>query len=460
MIKSIDGAHPPLEFIPPNFNPLVLQVAKLVMPLWRKFRTPITQIQAENVEQLVELYQQFQGEKVRFLMAFRHPSTYDPFPIAHLIWQEVPQLARSKNMALASPMHFHFMYDRGIPLWAGKWLESLLPKLGGTPIVRGKIDRQGLRSARELFAKGQFPLAASPEGGTNGHNEIISPLEPGIAQLAFWCMEDLQKENRGDRVAILPIGIRYKYEKEEWDAVAALLTQMELDCGLSSLPIPGEPQHEAFTPSLASLYPRLIRLGQHLLSLMEDFYRRFYHRTLPDTAGETNDLTTRLPALLDMALQVAEEYFKLPSKGTVIDRCRRLEQAGWDRIYREDIENIEALSPLERGLADRVAEEANLRMWHMRLVECFVAVTGQYVREKPTFERFAETTLLVWDTIARIKGERPASRPELGKQSVQLTIGEPIWVSDRYDSYKTSRRSAIADLTQDLRSALEQTIAG
>ncbi len=442
MIKSIDGAHPPLEFIPPNFNPLMLQVAKLVMPVWRKFRTPITQINTENVEQLVELYQQFQGEKVRFLMAFRHPSTYDPFPISHLIWQEVPRVARGKNIALASPMHFHFMYDRGIPLWAGQWLESLLPKLGGTPIVRGKIDRQGLRSARELFAKGQFPLAASPEGGTNGHNEIISPLEPGIAQLAFWCMEDLQKENRGDRVAILPIGIRYQYEKEEWEAVAELLTQMELDCGLSNLS--GETGQEAFSSaSLPSLYPRLIRLGQHLLSLMEDFYRRFYHRTLPETPGEPNDLTTRLPALLDMALQVAEEYFKLPSKGTVIDRCRRLEQAGWDRIYREDIEDIEALSPLERGFADRVAEEANLRMWHMRLVECFVAVTGQYVREKPTFERFAETTLLVWDTIARIKGERPASRPELGKQSVQLTIAEPIWVSDRCGFLQ--KQSAIGD---------------
>ncbi len=458
MIKSIDGAHPALEFIPPCFNPLVLQVAKLGMPLWRQFRTPLTQIQTENVEQLVELYQQFQEEKVRFLMAFRHPSTYDPFPISHLIWQAVPQVAQEKNISLASPVHFHFMYDRGIPLWAGKWLEQLLPRLGGTPIVRGKIDRQGLRSARELFAKGQFPLAAAPEGGTNGHNEIISPLEPGIAQLAFWCMEDLQKENRSDRVAILPIGIRYKYEKEEWEAVAMLLTQMELDCGLP--PLSGEIQEDFSSSPLTALYPRLIRLGQHLLLLMEDFYRRFYHRTLVDAAGKTNDLPSRLPALLDMALQVAEEYFKLPSKGTVIDRCRRLEQAGWERIYREDIENIEALSPLERGLADRVAEEANLRMWHMRLVECFVAVTGQYVREKPTFERFAETTLLVWDTIARIKGERPSSRPELGKQSVQVTIGEPLWVSDRSNSYKSSRRSAIADLTQDLRTALEQTIAG
>jgi 1-acyl-sn-glycerol-3-phosphate acyltransferase len=458
MIQLVNGAQPALEFIPPNFNPLALQVTKLGMPLWRKFKTPITQIQTENVEQLVELYHQFQSDNVRFLMAFRHPSTYDPFPLSHLIWQVVPQVAQEQNISLASPVHFHFMYDRGIPLWAGKWLEHLLPNLGGTPIIRGKLDRQGLRSARELFAKGQFPLAAAPEGGTNGHTEIISPLEPGIAQLAFWCIEDLQKENRCDRVAILPIGIRYNYEREEWDAVAELLTQMELDCGLS--PLSGKSGEDFSSTPLKALYPRLIRLGQHLLSLMEDFYRRFYHRSLPDSVGDSLDLTTRLPVLLDMALQVAEDYFKLSSKGTVIDRCRRLEQAGWERIYREDIENIESLSPLERGLADRVAEEAHLRMWHMRLVECFVAVTGQYIREKPTFERFAETTLLVWDTIARIKGERPAFRPELGKQSVQVRIGDAISVSDRFESYKSSRRSAIANLTEDLRSALGQTIGG
>lgn len=192
---------------------------------------------------------------------------------------------------------------------------------------------------------------------------------------------------------------------------------------------------------------------------MEDFYRRFYHRNIPKKSAEEIELTSELPALLDEALKVAEEYFQVPAKGNVIDRCRRLEQAGWERIYREDIEDFEALSALERGLADRVAEEASLRMWHMRLVESFVAVTGQYVREKPTFERFAETTLLVWDTIARIKGEDPfLNRPELGPQRVKLTVGEPISVSDRAANYQEKRRSAIAELTKDLQTALENMI--
>jgi hypothetical protein len=164
---------------------------------------------------------------------------------------------------------------------------------------------------------------------------------------------------------------------------------------------------------------------------------------------------------LDAALQVAEQYFNLQPKGNLIDRCRRLEQAGWDYIYREDIKNIEALSPLKRGLADRIAEEANLRMWHMRLVESFVAVTGRYVLEKPTVERFAETTLLMWDMITRIKGGNPFRRPRLGKQWVQMTVGQPISVSDRWEAYQASRRGAkqaIADLTHDLQTALERMI--
>lgn len=197
---------------------------------------------------------------------------------------------------------------------------------------------------------------------------------------------------------------------------------------------------------------------------MENFYRRFYHENLPETApnpatADPNQaLAVRMNALFNVALGVAEEYFDLKPKGNLIDRCRRLEQAGWDYIYREDIDNVAAISSVEKGLADRIAEEASHRMWHMRLVESFVAVTGSYVKEKPTAERFAETTLLLWSVINKIKGGNPLSRPSLGKQRVQMTVAEPICVSDRLDAYKASRRSAVAELTSDLQVALEGTI--
>jgi hypothetical protein len=413
------------------------------------------------VETLVDLYQNFQTGKIRFLLAFRHPRADDPVCLAQLLSRLVPKIAFQRGIDLQWPIHAHFIYDRGIPLWAGHWIGWLYSRLGGTPIHRGKMDRIGLRSARDLFANGSLPMAAAPEGATNGHNGIVSPLEPGVCQLGFWCVEDLQKAQRSEEVLIVPIGIKYSYITPPWQELEQLLTELELDTGLARSPN----QIRSAAIDESSLYQRLYRLGEYLLVTMEQFYIRFYHQDLP-TASPTTAIPisnqaffARLNALLDVSLKVAEQYFNLQPKGSLIDRCRRLEQAGWDYIYRDDLKQPETLSPMERGLADRIAEEANLRVWHMRLVESFVAVTGQYVLEKPSAERFAETALLMWDMIARIKGENPFDRPNLGNQKVSLTVGEPISVSDRWEAYQGNRRmakQAIADLTQDLQAALER----
>ncbi|HAJ64441.1 MAG TPA: glycerol acyltransferase [Cyanobacteria bacterium UBA8543] len=469
----ISHALSPLEFIPPALNPLVLQATKQLLPFWMRSQTAITDIQADNAEILVDLYHQFQQCKTRFLIAFRHPSVDDPFCMAHLLWRIVPQVAKQQGISLQQPIHAHFIYDRGIPLWAGSKVGWLYSHLGCTPIQRGKADWRGLRCARDLFANSHLPMAAAPEGATNGHNDVISSLEPGIAQLGFWCVEDLLKADRSEQVVIVPVGIQYRYLDAPWKSIEQLLRELEAATGLpqeelkiEDLKIEGLNQ-----PFEASLYQRLYRLGEHLLSLMEEFYSRFYHKSVPTLSGVTppsleqesptsanEALGMRLQALLHVALQIAEEHFHLPPKGSLIDRCRRLEQAGWNYIYREDIKNIKALSPLERGLADRIAEEANLRMWHMRLVETFVAVTGRYVAEKPTVERFAETALLLWDTVTRIEGSNPLQRPRLGKQRVQMTVGQPLSVSERYLTYQESRRGArqaVAKLTQDLQNAME-----
>lgn len=452
-------AQPPLEFIPPALNPLVLRATQQILPLWMRSQTAITDIQATNVETLVDLYRQFQDSKTRFLIAFRHPSVDDPLCMTHLLWKLVPQVAKQQGVSLKRPIHAHFIYDRGIPIWAGDWVGWLCSRLGGTSIHRGKADWTGLRSARHLFAHSNLPMAAAPEGAVNGHNELISSLEPGIAQLGFWCVEDLLKAGLDQQVVIVPVGIQYSYLEAPWQGIEQLLSQLET---ISGIDVKIQSQD-------GSLYARLVHLSEHLLSLMEDFYTRFYHQKfstliedktlLQQSETPSNEhLSLRLKALLNAALQVAEEFFNLPPKGDLIDRCRRLEQAGWNYIYREDFKDIKNI---ERGLSDRIAEEANLRMWHMRLVETFVAVNGHYILEKPTAERFAETTLLLWDLVTRIKGTNPLHRPRLGKQRVQITVGQPLSVSERYPTYHASRqgaKKAVAQLTQDLQQALSSLI--
>jgi hypothetical protein len=426
-----------------------------------KQNSSIKSVETEGVEELVRAFQDFQAGKVRFLVAFRHPSADDAYCLMRLLWHDVPQMARQMGVTFSAPIHSHFIYDRGIPLWAGRWVGWLYTKLGGTPIQRGKVDRPGLKSARNLFANGQFPLAAAPEGGNNGHTEIVSPLEPGIAQFGFWCVGDLQKAARPEQVMIIPLGIRYKYLTPPWGAIAQLLSTLEQDLGLEPVSHSSLSATDETATIVAQLYPRLLRLGQHLLFRMEAYYGDFYHRPTPQTEHDRDTLdgpalAERLHTLLDTALQVAESFFKLPGKGNTIDRCRRIEQAGWDWIYREEVSD--RLSAVDRGLADRVAEEAALRMWHMRLVEGFVAVTGQYVSQKPTVERFAETLLLVRDTITLIKGESPFPRPQLGPQVAQMAVGTPISVSDRWGDYRQGRRQAVADLTETLQASLQGLI--
>ncbi|MEH1906691.1 MAG: 1-acyl-sn-glycerol-3-phosphate acyltransferase [Nostoc sp.] len=459
MADVIYQAQPPLEFIPPAFDPLFLRVVQLLLPTYINWQTAITQIEAENVEVLVDLYRQFQEGKIRFMLAFRHPKTDDPFCLSYLFSQLVPKVARSQGTILQLPIHAHFIYDRGIPLWAGSYVGWIASRLGATPIQRGKADWTGLRSARNLFANGKFPMAAAPEGGTNGLSENISTLEPGIAQLGFWCAEDLQKAGRDQQVLIVPVGIKYSYVDAPWDAIANLLSELEAASGL-----PVNPSEFA---SVESLYPRLLTLAEHLLSLMEQFYTRFYHQKLPDakTIGEIEDrneaLAVRLKALLNTALLISEQYFDLQSKGSLRDRCQRVEQAGWNYIFREDFKDVKGISAVERALGDRVAEEANARMWHMRLVESFVAVSGNYIRENPTVERFAETTLILWQMIAKIKGEKAVRRPQLGNQKVKITVGEPISISERYSAYQGNRlaaRQAVAEVTNDLQHAMEGLI--
>ncbi len=462
-------AKPRLKFIPQRFNPLVLKLVHGLLPLVLRFRTRrwlrggIYRVETENVEILVKLYQQFQAGKIRFLMAFRHPEVEDPLCLLHMMSRTIPKVAKEQGISLQYPIHNHFIYDRGMTIWAGDWLGWLFSRGGGIPIHRGKpLDRVALRAARELLVNGQFPMTVAPEGANNGHGEIVSPLELGVAQLGFWCAEDLAKANRSEEVLIVPIGIRYRYLKPPWSQLDRLLTQLEADSGLppQSLARSHLSEPEKF------LYPRLLRLGEHLLMEMEEFYRRFYRQTIPDIPAETSVspdqvLATRLQNLLDVALKVAEGYFGVSSQGTVIDRCRRLEEVGWNAIYREDIPDIHHISPLQRGLADWIAEEAELSLKHMRLVESFVAVTGSYVKDNPTPERFAETALILFDLMARIKGKKIPRRPRLGKRWVTITVGEPIALSERWQTYQQSRKAAkqaIAELTQDLQAALENLV--
>jgi hypothetical protein len=461
-------AQRPLAFIPPRYKPWVVRGGYALLPLLLRVRlrpwlpAGIWPVTCANPEVLADCFDQFQRGDIRLMMAFRHSQVDDPLCLSYLFSRLVPQAARRRGIHLKRPLHSFFMYDRGMPLWAGRWLGWFFAALGGIPVHRGRrLDLKALKAVREAMINAPLPVTIAPEGATNGHGEVISELEPGTAQLAFWAVEDLRKAGRSEPVLLLPVGLRYRYPNPDWAALDRLLTGLEDDCGLPSHALG---RSAAIAPQ--DYHPRLLRLGQHLLGRMEQFYGRFYgvaggDGTGTDAAADSGAIAHRLAQLLDGALRVGERFFALPSTGSLESRCRRLEEAGWAYIYREDIADLAGLSAFDRGLADWIATEATLHQRHMRLVESFVAVTDHYVTDRPSFERLAETSLILFDMVERVKGTRVPKRPQLGRRQAVITLGEPIAVSDRWGAYSESRRSARAEvdrLTADIRTALEELI--
>jgi 1-acyl-sn-glycerol-3-phosphate acyltransferase len=461
----------PLEFIPPRLDQRVLFGARLLLPLWLR-SGGIRGIQVEGIERLQLAMERFQSGQSRLLLAFRHPSLDDPAVMAQLLWGELARSCRPRP-------HAQFLFDRGIPLWAGAWMGWLLSRLGGCSIQRSKLDLPALRTARALLMDGAHPFAVAPEGATNGHNEAISPLEPGVAQLALWTADELDRAGRPEATEVLPIGLQYRFTKLVWPAIEALLSQLEADGGL-----PASSDH-SLDPE--RLYGRLFRLAELILSRMEGFYRDAYHlpleknasrlpktttESLPEPLPDANDqLGERLNLLMEAVLTLVEHSLGVKTHGGVGERCLRLEQAGWDRLYptpgnHSEVSNKSAVdnragvsspagaSALDRGLADRWAEETERQLWHMRLVESFVAVSGRYVKDQPSQERFADTLLILWDTMARIKGNNPARRPRLGPRRALVRIGEPLAIAPRLAAYRLDRRAGVAALTAELRSSL------
>lgn len=447
----------PLAFLPPRLDRRVLAAVRLLLPLWLR-RSGIEAVQTDGLERLADEMRAFQQGRTRLLLAFRHPTVQDPAVLARLLWRDLPRHAR-----LRPRPHAQFLYDRGIPLWAGEAAGWVLSHLGGCSIQRGSLDLPALRTARSLLLDGPYPFAVAPEGATNGHNEVVSPLEPGVAQLALWTADDLARAGRRERMVVLPLGLQYGFTRPVWPAIETLLSQLERDAGLEAGDHRLEPER---------LYRRMLRLAERILNCMEAFYRDAYHQPLPRMHdGEApvdpnRQLGERLARLLDAALRVVEQALAVEPHGALADRCRRLEQAGWERLYPASATGNGSghgagavpPCPLEQGLAERLAQETAQRLWHMRLVESFVAVSGRYVRERPSQERFADTLLILWDTLCRIKGGQPERRPQLGPRRALVRIGEPLVMEPWLEAYRGNRRRAVADLTTELQGRLEGLI--
>ncbi len=447
MLPIPDGPRPPLHFLPAARRPWLLAIGR--WGSWLHIRLlGIRRVETTGGRHLVELYRGLQEGRARFIIAFRHPSTDDGPLVFRLMCGIVRTEAARLGVRFTRAPKGYFLYGRDVPEWGGHWLAWFFPRLGAISVFPGQLDSLSLTAIRRCLTEAPHPLAVAPEGQVTYHNEKVAALEPGTAQLAFWCAEDLRRQGRTEDVFVLPVCFSYHYRESDWKGLAGLLSKIERECGLP--PLPSAPDTKP--------YVRVMRVVRHLLDRAEEHYTRFHGASFRQRKDDSvEELQRRVDALVEAALGEAERFFRLAPRGDWVRRVLAVRHAGLTWIHREDIASIDALPPLDRALAERVAAEAWLRLRHMELADVLEYVRLDYLSPDSGIDRYVESVTTLWDVVNRLKGGNISGRGTQFPRSARIEIAEPISVARFQESYKANRRRGVAELTEEILRVFRRT---
>ena len=388
---------------------------------------------------MIDSYRQFQENKIRLIVGFRHAYGDDPQCIGYAFHHALPKAARMTGKPLRGMTHIHFLYGAEVPLWSSAFVRWLLPNVGAIPVDHIHMDSKGMGRIRKIIADGEYPLALAPEGHVTYGSERIVELETGTARFGFWYMEDLAKAKRDERVVFLPVSTFYRYGKGIEKKLARFIAKMEAECGIRS-----STETKNNTTRIAE---RLRAIGLSILAQLAEYYSKMTGSATGESQQE----------ILEAALRSAEHIFAIDPNpdDRPITRLYRIRSTGWDRLYRND---IDAMTNLRRDLADREAGEAWFAMRHMETVELLIYIDLAGVMDNEPIERYVETANNFYDFLERLKGGTLRNRAKAFDKYAIIVPGKPIVLDDYFDLYKKDKKSALQKATEDMRAEYEKSI--
>ena len=335
---------------------------------------------------------------------------------------------------LSSMLGMDFRFLAAKEVFTKSWLQGFVAqRLGAYSIVRGTSDRMAFKTTRDILVAGNNWLVAFPGGQDHYMTDMVIPFQDGVVQLAFWALDTLSKGGSLPPLYIVPCAVRYHYKADMSKAIAESLTRLEQALNLTG--------GKARVPQ----YQRLMGVASQLLSNNENYNR------IP--AGEGMSVKDRLDRLRNVMLsRVADSIgVSAPDKSIPLrDQLRVLFNA-LDEVRST---NFEKMSKYERDLQARSEHKAAELYEELDRVLGFVGVSGTYIEERPTVERFL-------DVLSRLEREVLRKDKRFAPQRAVLMVGEPVDISGQYAQYKQARRATVRELTLSLESAvrglLEQT---
>ena len=457
--KPILAARKRHVLAPSRISAPFIWLGRVLMPAYLRTALYFRKIEIRNPEQIVEAVRDFQEERTRLIVAFRHPYGDEPQLVFHVFENLIPRYAKKLHQPLKHQTNLRLVHDYAVPLWSNAIIRFLLPRAGAMPVYHVKCEPASLSNIRNVLKNGPCPLGLAPEGQISYHSETLPRIELGTIRMGFWCASDIAKAGRSERVLVLPISIHYEYDRRDIGKIKASIARMESICGLDS----GKKAKSDLT--LAMIPARMDAIEQRVLEIVEDYYKATYGYLPPDEPlpGETDSAARqrRWNALLPAALSVAENMLGIdPGEDDIVQRMYRVRLEGWNRVYPED--GLDTLTPLEAGLADRRAGEGWFAMRHMELVDLMSYHDTEYLlggqAAEPSFDRIVECVLNLEDLVNRLLGGNISNRPNAIRKKAVLVPAPCLDLSARLADYRKNPKQAARDATSALAKRFENCI--
>lgn len=301
---------------------------------------------------------------------------------------------------------FHFLTAWQVFAMSNRYERFVLQRHGCFSINREGVDSQAFKTSVDILREGPHPLVIYPEGDIYHSNDRVTPFRDGAAAIA------MSAAKKGPRpVVIVPAAVKSRYTQDPTPSLERLMGRLEES--LHWRPRTGHPLHA-----------RIYQFAEGLLALKElEYLGKSWNGTIVE----------RVDRLKQTILADLETKHAIPNKGGIIPE--RVKE-----VRRTVIKAAES-PDLDPARKSQLASDMEDLFFIIQLF----SYPGDYVAEKPSIERIAETLDKFEEDVLRTV--YPETR---GERHVTVLFGDPIEVPTEREG-----RDAVAVWTSRLESEVQ-----
>ena len=326
---------------------------------------------------------------------------------------------------------FHVMAAWQVFHAATPFHRFIMQRSGCFSIDRESADLGAFKRAVEILRSHHCPLVIFPEGDIYHTNDRVMPFREGAAAIA------LSAAKRTDKpIVVIPAAIKCRYVTDPTPGLLDLMSRLEQSLHWrphTHLPLP----------------ERIYRFAEGLLALKELEYLGRH---------QTGTVQFRTASLIGHLIDDQERRHNIEKRiGSVPERVKELRRHHIERLDAStgkfassdpDASERPGHSPSKRTtlITDDERRQLERDMEDLFFVIQLYSYPGDYVAERPSIERIAETLDKFEEDVLRVRYPTPR-----GTRHATVRFGEPIPLANE----RASR-----DATAALTTQLEQRVQG